>query len=90
MRMSIRRYSGANNKVALLTLVDNQNRDINYILINGNLPKVVTATEAADTITKLMAQENLRMDGQEEFVDIFRPTQSKDLGNAPADDWHAY
>lgn len=83
MKMSIRRYRGTDNRVALLTLIDSQNRDINYILINNNLPKVVSATDAADAITRLMAQDNLRMDGQEEFVDIFRPTQSKDLGNSP-------
>lgn len=90
MKMSIRRYRGNETRLALLTLIDNQNRDINYILINNNLPKVVSSVEAADTISRLMAQDNLRMDGQEEFVDIFRPTQSKDLGNSPTKDWESY
>lgn len=83
MRISLRRYIGDTERIALLTLVDKFERPINYILIIGNLPKVVSATEASDTITRLMAQDNLRMDGQEEFVDIFRPTQSKGLGDAP-------
>lgn len=86
MKMSIRRYRGKNHRIALLTLVDNHNRNINYVLINNNLAKIVSATEAADTITRLMAQDSLEVDGQEEFVDIFRPTQSKDLGIAPAEE----
>lgn len=81
--MLIRRYRGDTQKIALLTMIDKFDRAINYILIIGNLPKIVTATEAADTITALMTQDNLKMDSQEQIVDIFSPTQSKDLGDAP-------
>lgn len=69
--MAIRRYKGDTERIALLTMIDRFEREINYILIVGNLPKVVTATEAAETITRLMAQDNLKMDGQEQVVDIF-------------------
>jgi hypothetical protein len=70
MHLTIRRYSRDNDLFTLLTFVDKNGKEVQYISIENEVPTVLTGEQAAKTLTYLMGQKGYFPQTKEETVQL--------------------
>jgi len=88
MQLLVRRYKKHQDRVSLYTFVDADGTERAYILVEDFEGKAlnvetVDAKGAADSITHKLGLGGFTPDGQEEVLDMWKPSSTKELGAAP-------